>query len=193
MRVLILMGSFRHNGNTATFLQPFIKELNNLNVEVEYITLTDKEIEPCNACWACQDVFDGYGCPKNDFMQIIFDEVLKSDCLILATPIYTWYCTPPMKSVLDRFYGMNKYYGKEPGPCLWEAKKVGLVATCGYELEYGISPFEDGIKRLCAHSHLEYIGKIGIRDDDEMIAFKNGEAQKKAIDFAKVVFKHCTK
>ncbi|MBU3144596.1 flavodoxin family protein [Clostridium sp. CF012] len=145
MRVLILMGSFRHNGNAATFLKPFIDKLKSMDVEVEYVTLTDKNISYCDACWTCQDVFDGYGCPKKDYMQGIFKEVLKADCLILATPIYTWYCTPPMKAVLDRFYGMNKYYGR---------------TTCGYELEYGISPFEDGIKRLCQDSHLEYVGKI---------------------------------
>jgi len=34
------------------------------------------------------------------------------DLLVLASPIYSWYCSPPMKAVLDRLvYGMNKYYG----------------------------------------------------------------------------------
>ena len=58
----------------------------------------------------------------------IFDEVLAADMLILATPIYCWYCTAPMKAVLDRLmYGMNKYYGEEKGPSLWAGKHVALL------------------------------------------------------------------
>ena len=35
--------------------------------------------------------------------------VLACDLLVLATPIYSWFCTPPMKTALDRLvYGMNK-------------------------------------------------------------------------------------
>lgn len=48
---------------------------------------------------------------------VAFDKVLESDMLILAIPIYSWYCTPPMKAFIDRLvYGMNKYYGDEKGP-----------------------------------------------------------------------------
>ena len=55
-------------------------------------------------------------------MQEIFDRVLACD-LLGATPIYSWYCTPPMKAVLDRLvYGMNKYYGRRRGRSLWEGR-----------------------------------------------------------------------
>ena len=65
-------------------------------------------------------------------MQEIFGLVLSCDLLILATPIYSWYCTPPMKAVLDRLvYGMNKYYGGERGPSLWAGRAVALLMTCG--------------------------------------------------------------
>ena len=78
-------------------------------------------------------------------MQEIFDSVLACDLLVLATPIYSWYCTPPMKAVLDRLvYGMNKYYGREKGPSLWEGKPVALIATCGYPEEGGHIGFPTG-------------------------------------------------
>jgi len=35
-----------------------------------------------------------------------------------------------MKAVLDRLvYGMNKYYGREKGPSLWEGKPAGPTAA----------------------------------------------------------------
>ncbi|GAA0180913.1 hypothetical protein SH2C18_35250 [Clostridium sediminicola] len=53
---------------------------------------------------------------------------IDSDVIILATPIYSWYCTPPMKALLDGLvYGMNKYYGDEKRPSLWNGKRLGII------------------------------------------------------------------
>ncbi len=50
-------------------------------------------------------------------MQEIFRKVLACDLLVFATPIYSWYCTPPLKAAMDRLaYGMDKYYGDEKRP-----------------------------------------------------------------------------
>ncbi|MGM9975292.1 MAG: NAD(P)H-dependent oxidoreductase [Clostridiaceae bacterium] len=60
-------------------------------------------------------------------MQEIFDKIFSYDVIVLATPIYSWYCTPPMKALLDWLvYGMNKYYGNTKGPSLWEGKSCTL-------------------------------------------------------------------
>jgi multimeric flavodoxin WrbA len=159
------MGSPRLQGNTASLLKPIIARLKERGAEVEYITLADKKIEPCVDCRVCQDVLDSFGCPLQDDTQEIFDAVLRSDCIVWATPIYSWSCTTPMKSVLDRFVrGMNKYYGKIKGPCHWEGKRCALVTTSGYNVEYAAGPFEESLMRYCKHSRLKYIGKLGIRD-----------------------------
>lgn len=84
---------------------------------------------------------------------------------MLAIPIYSWYCTPPMKVVLDRLvYGMNKYYGEEKGPSLWEGKQVALITTCGYRPENGADLWESGVRRYCKHSRLNYLGMLTERD-----------------------------
>lgn len=62
-----------------------------------------------------------------------------------------------MKAVLDRLvYGMNKYYGEQKGPALWESKAVALLTTCGYPPEKGADLWESGVKRYCKHSQLRY-------------------------------------
>lgn len=114
MKVCMLMGSPRKNGNTFELLKPFIKTMEAQNCECTLTWLYDKNILPCCACRTCQNDWSIFGCPLDDDMQEIFDNVLACDLLVLATPIYSWYCTPPMKAVLDRLvYGMNKYYGAE--------------------------------------------------------------------------------
>lgn len=53
MKVCILMGSPRLDGNTAELVKPFIEELEMSGVQVEYITLADKNILTCRGCYAC--------------------------------------------------------------------------------------------------------------------------------------------
>jgi len=102
----VLMGSPRVAGNTAELLKPFMAELENLGGEVEYNTLHDKMIESCRSCYACQHVSGRYGCGLADDAHALMDAMLASDCIVWATPVYTWFCTPPMKALLDRTFGL---------------------------------------------------------------------------------------
>lgn len=161
LKFLILMGSPRKNGNTYELVKPFMEELKTNNNQCEVLWLYDMNIKPCIACRVCQNDWTSFGCAIKDEAQIVFDKILESHVIILATPIYSWYCTPPMKSMMDRMvYGMNKYYGDEKGPSLWAGKKVALITTCGYRPEKGSDLFEEGIKRYCKHSQLNYIGML---------------------------------
>lgn len=165
MKYCILMASPRKNGNTSKLLDPFVEELELQQIQYDLIWLYDKHIEPCIACRECQKDWTAFGCRYSDDMQEIFDKVYDSDVIVLATPIYSWYCTPPMKALLDRLvYGMNKYYGDEKGPSLWKGKRLAIIATCGYRPEVGADLFEEGIKRYCRHSQLKYEGMLAERD-----------------------------
>lgn len=189
MRVCILFGSLRNNSNTAILLQPFIDELKRLGAEVDYLTIKDMHIEPCTACWTCQNVFEEPGCPKNDDMNKVYESVLKSHCIVFASPIYSWYCTPPMKAIMDRLvYGMNKYYGDIEGPCLWKGKKCALVTTCGYEIEDGAGVFEEGLRRYSKHSNLSYLGKLAVQDIEGKSYFKCESVVNAAQDFANKIY-----
>ena len=184
MKVLILMGSPRLNGNTAELCKPFIEELQKCGNEVIYETLADKQISPCKACYKCQDIQKTYGCVIWDDMYQIVEKMIWSDCIIYATPIFTWFCTAEMKTVLDRGYGLNKYYGTATGS-LWKGKKIGIIATHGYEDTYAVDAFETGIKRLCRHSELEYVGIYSVRDTDNLNSFQTVEAIEGAKMFAR--------
>ena len=192
MKTCILMGSPRKNGNTEAILQVFARELVAHGAEAKTFWLYDKDIAPCTACRCCQKTWTEFGCRHMDDMHAIFDAILASELLILATPIYSWYCTPPMKALLDRLvYGMNKYYGEAKGPSLWAGKSVALVVTCGYRPEKGADLFEEGIKRYCNHSGLRYIGIHAGRDLGYSTVFMSEEKATQARAFAKTVWNAC--
>ena len=184
MNTLILMGSPRMHGNTAELCKPFVQELRNRGAEVRYDTLADKDIQPCMGCYACQDVSGEYGCAIKDDMEKIVADIQWAELIVLATPIYAWYCAAPMKNVLDRHYGLNKYYGSAEGS-LWAGKKVAILATHGYDSTYATDPFEMGIRRLCKHSALQYAGLYSVQDEDNLASFQSEKATQGARNFAK--------
>lgn len=188
MKITILLGSVRRDSNTEIVVDQFIDEVNRHCIETDKILIKDLLIENCDACWICQDVFDKPGCMKNDDMNIIYSSIQNSDCIIFASPIYSWYCTPPLKAVMDRLvYGMNKYYGKIEGSSLWKGKLLGLITTCGYDIEEGAGVFEEGLKRYSKHSRLDYIGKLAIQDIEGKDHFRSIDSNKKIREYAKLV------
>lgn len=165
MENLILMGSPRKNGNTSQMATAFIDELSLHGERCVRVDLYQKKIEPCIDCRRCQADHGIFGCPIRDDLQEIFDLILASDRIILATPIYSWFCTPPMKSLLDRLVrGMNKYYGEVRGPALWEGKALALLITCGYPPEKGADLFTEGMRRYAKHSRLRFSGALSLHD-----------------------------
>ena len=186
MKALILMGSPRKGGNTASLTAPFVDELRANGVECTTFDVYDMDLRPCVACRTCQKDWTIFGCPQDDDMQQIFDAALEADLIVAASPIYSWYCTPPMKNALDRLvYGMNKYYGEEMGPSIWKGKKMALISTCGYPVEKGADLWEEGMKRYAKHSRLQYVGMACERQRNYGEQFMDEEKEAKMKDFAK--------
>ena len=187
MNVLVLMGSPRKAGNTAALVKPFMQALTERGHHCESVWLYDKDIRGCTACRTCQLDWGKAGCVIQDDMQTIFEQVFACDLLVLATPIYCFFCTAPMKAALDRLmYGMDKYYGftGKKGPSLWAGKPVALISTCGYPPEKGSDLWESGMKRYCKHAQLRYIGSMAERHMGYGTEFMDAEKEQHAIAFA---------
>lgn len=167
----------------------------------EIVDLADLDIKPCLSCRCCQTDWDDYFCVQEDDLtcaesgESLADKINGADMLVLATPIYSWYCTPPMKALLDRcVYAFNKYYddvsgthGGKRGPALWAGKKVALITTCGYPPEQGADLLEEGLKRYCKHSQLEFVGTLVERNAGYTRDFMDEEKVARAKAFARAL------
>jgi len=188
MKCCILFSSPRKQGNTAALLSPFTEEMRSLGWQTETFDLYSMDIRPCLACRGCQADHSKVGCVQKDDMQKVFDSVTASDLIVFASPIYSWYCTPPMKAALDRLvYGMNKYYGEIKGPSLWAGKTAALITTCGYRPEKGADLFAEGLRRYCKHSQLKYYGMLAERHMGYDIPFMDESKEKNARRFAQLI------
>ena len=186
MRYTVLKGSPRKNGNTNALLAPFLDELSKNGADFDIFDLYDLKIDGCHACLGCQKDKTVPGCVIQDDMQPILKATLEYDAIIVASPIYAWYCTAPTKAVLDRYiYAYCKFYGDDPhGPILWKGKKLFILTTCGYPVEKGADVFEDGMKRYCKHCGIVYGGMLAERERNLKEAFMDAEEEDHARAFA---------
>ena len=188
MKLVLLMGSPRKQGNTAALMVPFVEECRRLGVEVELFWLYDHTILPCLCCKACQDRMEGLGCVRGDDVESLFAAMQASDGIVLATPIYAWYCTAPMKTLLDRVvYASTKNYGRVKGPSLLKGKGLATLVTCGYPEEKGADLWEAGLNRWCRHSGLNWWGMLCARDKGPGVPFLTEDKLAAARDFARAL------
>ena len=187
MRICIINGSPNRNGNTAEVLKPFRQRLAELGADLDEIFLKDYDVAPCLGCYACQDVQGEYGCVQKDDAEEIWRRAGQADLLVLATPIYSWYCTAHMKALLDRHYALNKYYRSAEGQLI-PRLSVALLTTHGYKADYANEPFETGIQRLCRHCHWDYLGLYSVRDIDGLPDMQTPKAVEGAKRFAEELF-----
>ena len=125
MKVLILNGSPRADGDTAQILRR-LKDRFPRGTDVETINTFEEEIRPCSDCRYC---WENEGCCIRDGM----DAVMKDDydVLVLASPLYMSFVTPPLFSVISRLNAIwsNRYFLKTPGRL--KPKKGILILTGG--------------------------------------------------------------
>lgn len=167
MKCCVLFGSPRGGqSNTRALMTPFLDEWQAAGNTFVVYSLYDEAISPCMACRGCQWDWDGPNCVIDDDMNAIFEDILDCDLLLLASPIYLWSCTAPMKAALDRcIYALCKYYGDEKGPSLWE----------------------ETLRRTCKHAHLQWLGLYGERHLGYKTAFMDEEKAARAREFAQRV------
>ena len=104
MKILVLTGSPRKNGNSATLADHFIKGAKEAGHSVERFDAAFKKVHPCIACNSCG--MDGPCMFKDDF-EFVRRHIVDADCVVFATPMYYFGISSQLKAVIDRFYAIN--------------------------------------------------------------------------------------
>ena len=189
MKCCVLFASPRgEQSNTRALMTEFLEAWHAAGHTSVVHSLYDLTIRPCLACRGCQQDWSGPNCVIDDDMTEIFADILSCDLLLLASPIYNWYCTAPLKAAMDRcIYALCNYYGEERGPSLWEGKAVAAITTCGYQVEKGADVWQEGLRRSCKHAHLRWLGLYGERHRSYREPFMDAEKAQRARDFARQI------
>ncbi|MBR5757964.1 MAG: flavodoxin family protein [Thermoguttaceae bacterium] len=101
MKVLILNGSPKPNGNTGIALNELVKTFDKEGVETEIVQLGAKDIRGCIGCRKC---FEIGKCVFNDVVNEIAEKFKEADGLIVASPVYYASANATLIACLDRLF-----------------------------------------------------------------------------------------
>ena len=94
-----VLGSPHRHGNTEILLDSFLEGAATAGGSCEKVILSDLDFSSCRGCNACHKTGD---CIVNDDILPLYDQLCGSDCIVIASPIYTMGITAETKSFIDR-------------------------------------------------------------------------------------------
>ncbi len=99
VQVLGISGSPHRHGNTETLLDRFLAGARDAGAETEKVILRDLAYTPCRGCNLCHRSGQ---CVVKDDLPALFEKILGTDVLAVASPIYTMSITAETKALIDR-------------------------------------------------------------------------------------------
>lgn len=114
MKIYVICGSPRKNGNTAQMCKAFAEGTKEAGAEVEIVHLYDLDYNGCFSCFACK-LKGGkhYGeCVYPDGLHELLQNVLHADGVVFASPIYFGDVTGQMRAFLERLFFPVLVYSK---------------------------------------------------------------------------------
>lgn len=127
MKVLMLNGSPKENGNTGTALKEIGKQLEKEGIEYEIVQLGGKPIRDCIGCGNCNE----NGCVfTDDAVNEFVAKAKEADGFVFGTPVYYAHPSGRILSFLDRvFYSSSYVFQFKPGASVAVARRGGTTAS----------------------------------------------------------------
>ena len=127
MKVLILNGSPRVEGNTSIAVHEMVKVFEAEGVEVEVMQIGNKAIRGCIACGSCSK---NGKCVFDDAVNEAAQKFEKADGLVVASPVYYASANATLIACLDRlFYSTGFDKTMKVGASVAVARRGGCSAT----------------------------------------------------------------
>ena len=128
MKVLLLNGSPKANGNTNRALEEIAKTLQTEGIETEILHVVSKMTRGCVGCGGCKGngrcVFG-----DEDMVNEALAKMEEADGLIVGSPVYFASPNGSLISFLDRFFYAGKSFTHKPAAAIAVARRAGTVAS----------------------------------------------------------------
>lgn len=127
MKVLIINGSPRLNGNTAIAVEEMAKIFQEEGIGVDVVQVGNKDVRGCIACGQCGTLRK---CVFDDVVNEIAPKFEEADGLVVASPVYYASANATLIAVLDRlFYSTHFDKTMKVGASVVCARRGGCSAT----------------------------------------------------------------
>ena len=150
MKIVILQGSPNIKGSTNLLVESFTKGAVEAGHNVKRFDICNMGINPCIGCVACG--YEGL-CVIDDDNEIIKKEILDSDMIVFATPLYYYAMTSQLKAVIDRFCSYNSSLHSKK-------LKSALLAVGWNSDDWTFETLKTHYKTLVRYNHFEDKGMV---------------------------------
>lgn len=129
MKVLLINGSPRQKGNTATALAEVAARLEKNGIASETVWIGNKAVRGCIACSACKAkpgscIFD------DDICNTISARFSEADALIVGSPVYYGQPNGALLSIIQRaFYSNGASISGKPAAAIAVCRRGGATAS----------------------------------------------------------------
>jgi multimeric flavodoxin WrbA len=126
-KVLLLNGSPKADGCTATALDEMIRIFQEEGIETEVIQVGNKDIRGCVSCGYCEK---NGKCVVNDLVNEVAEKFEEADGLIVGSPVYYGSPNGTILSFMDRlFYSTSFSKQMKVGAAVVSCRRGGNTAT----------------------------------------------------------------
>lgn len=127
MKVLMLNGSPRADGNTAIALREMAKIFEQEGVETEIIHVGNQPVRGCVACGGCRKAGK---CVFDDVVNDIAEKFEQADGLVVGSPVYYASANATLMALLQRlFFSTGFSKTMKVGAAVVAARRGGLSST----------------------------------------------------------------
>ncbi len=133
MKVILLNGSARKNGNTNYSLEYMSKMLNEADIETEIVHVGSYNVKGCIGCGACFKARNNKCVVFDDEVNEVLEKIKECDGLVLGSPVYYAGMSGAMKNFLDRMFYVNGANGNhlrhKVGASVVAVRRMGGMPT----------------------------------------------------------------
>lgn len=166
MKIVVLQGSPRKNGNTQFLVEGFKEGAEKVGHTVEIINVGNMKIAGCLGCEYCHTKGNGE-CVQKDDMQEVEKKLMSAEMIVIASSVYYFNYTGQMQCTLSRFYAK----GTMP------AKKYALILSSYSPDVY--SGIVESYKQVVAYSNATDVGMKCVNGAEQ----KTEENHKMMVEF----------
>jgi len=174
MNILYISGSPRKKSNTDMLLN-IVMSVTGGNL----IKLSDYNIKPCLACWGCQKT--GI-CPiQDDMTKEIIPMLLKSDGIVIGSPVFFNNVTSFVKTFIDRTWCIKGDLRNKIGGTIVVGRKYGhesaITAINAFYLKHEMIPINRGVSGI-GYKEGEIVNDLEAIEASKRLGFRILEIKK---------------
>lgn len=129
MKVLLINGSARKNGNTFSALTEVATQLSKHNIDSEIMQIGNRPIRSCIDCSTCKIKGNNKCAFDDDLCNVVIEKLKESDAIVVGSPVYYGQPNGAILSLMQRVFFASNYSENKPAAAVVVCRRAGATSA----------------------------------------------------------------